>query len=260
MNNKRKIRDVSQPNQHGVDREREPVSSDRRKKARAQSPQGRRPPMDRPVHAVRVTAFANMIPPLASSVSKAGGGSTSSAKDSRSTVLVLPPQTAAYYSRQDTPHSRKSKPAVKEQAAPSGTPDSSTLLEPEQRDLVVSAPSAEMQTPSRHSLSVGIDYTDRFTVPESPDHPETGGTVTYNGKLINLDEDLDMIGSEDELLDTLETLDELEALDALELMEIEALKETPSEMEPEPGGTTTPAPEADLEVTPMASASPAHAN
>ena len=214
--------------------------------------------MDRPVHAVRVTAFANMIPPLASSVSKAGGGSTSSAKDSRSTVLVLPPQTAAYYSRQATPHSRKSKPAVKEQAAPSGTPDSSTLLEPEQRDLVVSAPSAEMQTPSRHSLSVGIDYTDRFTVPESPDHPETGGTVTYNGKLINLDEDLDMIGSEYELLDTLETLDELEALDALELMEIEALKETPSE--PEQGGTTTPAPEADLEVTHMASASPAHTN
>jgi hypothetical protein len=107
---------------------------------------------------------------------------------------------------------------------------------------------------------MGIDYTDRFTFPDSPDHPETGGTVTYNGRLISLDEDLDMIGSEYELLDTLETLDELEALDELELMEIEALKETPSETEPEQGGTTTPAPEADLEVTHMASASPAHTN
>jgi hypothetical protein len=212
--------------------------------------------MDRSVHAVRATAFSTMIPPLASSVSKAGGASTSSAKDSRSTVLVLPSRTAAYYSQQATPHNRKSKSAVKEHAAPSGTPYSSTLPEPEQRDLVVSAPSAEMQTPSQHRLSVGIDYTDRFIFPDSPDHPETGGTVTYNGRLISLDEDLDMIGSEYELLDTLE----LEALDELELMEIEALKETPSETEPEQGGTTTPAPEADLEETHMASASPAHTN
>ncbi len=222
--------------------------------------------MDRPAHAVRATAFSTRIPPLASSVSKAGGASTSSAKDSLSTVLVLPSRTAANYRpqanyrQQATPHNRKSKPAVKEHAAPSGTPYSSTLPEPEKRDLVVSAPSAEMQTPSQHRLSVGIDYTDRFTFPDSPDHPETGGTVTYNGRLINLDEDLDMIGSEYELLDTLETLDELEALDALELMEIEALKETPSEIEPEQGGTTTPAPEADLEMTHMASASPAHTN
>ena len=212
--------------------------------------------MDRPVHAVRATAFSTMIPPLASSVSKAGGASTSSAKDSRSTVLVLPSRTAAYYSQQATPHNRKSKSAVKEHAAPSGTPYSSTLPEPEQRDLVVSAPSAEMQTPSQHRLSVGIDYTDRFIFPDSPDHPETGGTVTYNGRLISLDEDLDMIGSEYELLDTLE----LEALDELELMEIEALRETPSETEPEQGGTTTPAPEADLEEIHMASASPAHTN
>jgi hypothetical protein len=212
--------------------------------------------MDRSVHAVRATAFSTMIPPLASSVSKAGGASTSSAKDSRSTVLVLPSRTAAYYSQQATPHNRKSKSAVKEHAAPSGTPYSSTLPEPEQRDLVVSAPSAEMQTPSQHRLSVGIDYTDRFIFPDSPDHPETGGTVTYNGRLISLDEDLDMIGSEYELLDTLE----LEALDELELMEIEALRETPSETEPEQGGTTTPTPEADLEETHMASASPAHTN
>jgi hypothetical protein len=216
--------------------------------------------MDRSVHAARATAFSTMIPPLASSVSKAGGASTSSAKDSRSTVLVLPSRTAAYYSQQATPHNRKSKSAVKEHAAPSGTPYSSTLPEPEKRDLVVSAPSAEMQTPSQHRLSVGIDYTDRFTFPDSPDHPETGGTVTYNGRLISLDEDLDMIGSEYELLDTLETLDELEALDELELMEIEELKETPSETEPDQGGTTTPAPEADLEETHMASASPAHTN
>ena len=212
--------------------------------------------MDRSVHAVRATAFSTMIPPLASSVSKAGGASTSSAKDSRSTVLVLPPLTAAYYSQHATPHIRKSKAAVKEHAAPSsGTPYSSTLPEPEQRDLVVSAPSAEMQTPSQHRLSVGIDYTDRFTFPDSPDHPETGGTVTYNGRLISLDEDLDMIGSEYELHDTLEH----EALDE-ELMEIEALMETPSETEPEQGGTTTPAPEADLEEIHMASASPAHTN
>jgi hypothetical protein len=213
--------------------------------------------MDRPAHAVRATAFSTRIPPLASSVSKAGGASTSSAKDSRSTVLVLPPQTAAYYAQHAIPHRRKGKAAVKEPAAPSSeAPYSSTLPEPEQRDLVISAPAAAVQTSSQRRLSVGIDYTDRFILPDSPDHPEAGGTVTYNGRLISLDEDLDMIGSEYELHDTLEK----EALDELELMEIEALMETPSETEPEQGGTTTPAPEADLEEIHMASASPALTN
>jgi hypothetical protein len=216
-----------------------------------------RPPMDRPAHAVRAPAFSTRIPPLASSVSKAGGASTSSAKDSRSTVLVLPPRSAAYYAQHAIPHSRKGKAAVKEPAAPSSeAPYSSTLPEPEQRDLVVSAPAAAVQTPSQRRLSVGIDYTDRFILPDSPDHPEACGTVTYNGRLISLDEDLDMIGSEYELHDTLED----KALDELELMEIEALMETPSETEPEQGGTITPAPEADLEEIHMASASPALTN
>jgi hypothetical protein len=194
-----------------------------------------RPPLDRPAQAVRASAFSTRIPPsLASSVSKAGGASTSSAKDSRSTVLVLPPRSAAHYAQHAIPHSRKGKAAINEHAAPSSA----------------------VQAPSQRRPSVGIDYTDKFIFPDSPDHPETVGTVTYNGRLISLDEDLDMIGSEYELHDTLEH----EALDELELMEIEALMETPSETEPEQGGTITPAPEADLEEIHMASASPALTN
>ncbi len=121
---------------------------------------------------------------------------------------------------------------------------------------MVSAPAAAVQAPSQRRPSVGIDYTDKFIFPDSPDHPETVGTVTYNGRLISLDKDLDMIGSEYELHNTVEE----DALIDLELMEIEALMETPSETEPEQGGTITPAPEADLEEIHMASASPALTN
>ncbi len=149
ITNKRKIKDISQPNRHGVNREHEPFSPHGQKQARAQSPQEMRPPMDRPAQTVRAPASSTRIPPsLASSVSKAGGASTSSAKDSRSTVLVLPPRSAAHYAQHAIPHSRKGKAAIKEHAAPSSAaPHSSTPPEPEQRDLVVSAPDGLLYTP-----------------------------------------------------------------------------------------------------------------
>jgi hypothetical protein len=184
------------------------------------------------------------------------------------------------------PHSKKGKAAVNEHAAPSAAaPHSSTPPVPEQRDLVVSAPAATVQAPSQHRPSVVVDYTDQFLVPDSPELPETGGTVTYNGRVLNLfdlEDELDLIGSEDELHNTVEE-------DALVNMELEALMEEPEQGgtmtpapeaqvdepeqggtmtpapeaqvdEPEQGGTMTPAPEAELEDIHMASASPALTN
>ena len=116
-------------------------------------------------------------------------------------------------------------------------------------------PVASLEAPSQPEPSVGIDYTNTFIVPSSPDLP---ATVTYNGKLITLDEELDLIGSEDELHDTVGE-DALEAVD-LDLSEMEAIMETLSETEPEQGGTITPAPEMELDDIQEASAGPALTN
>ena len=178
------------------------------------------PPPDRLPRSVRTSASLLVLTPLASSVSKAGGASTSSARDSQSTICVLPPRSAEYYAQHDRPHSWKGKAAVNEHAAPSAT----------------------VQAPSQHRPSVVVDYTDQFLVPDSPELPETGSTVIHNGRVLNLfdlEDDLDLIGSEDELHNTVEE-------DALVDMELEAFMGT----EPEQGGTMTPAPEAFIEIEP----------
>jgi hypothetical protein len=97
------------------------------------------------------------------------------------------------------------------------------------------APSATVQAPSQHQPSAMVDTTAQFLVPDSPELPETSGTVAYNGRIMNL------LDSED-LLDMMSSYEEY----AIANMELEALME----IEPEQGGTMSPAPEALMEIEP----------
>ena len=166
----------------------------------------------------------------ASSVSKAGGASTSSARDSKATICVLPPQTYEHHAQHDRPHCWKGKAVVNVHAAP-------------------------VQAPSQRQPCVVVDTTAQFLIPDSPERSETDGTVAHRWAL---DENL-----LDE--DAVEEFDAEEEFDAL--MEIEpeqggAMSPAPEALveEPEQGGIMTPAPEAELENINMASASPALTN